>query len=80
MALDKKTGVPLKSFESIAAAKRALLLSNYAGASISFALKESFRTAYGYKWAVLNSNNKPKIEMSDEEFLKGKVLCHGKSS
>lgn len=80
VALDKKTGVPLKSFESIAAAKRVLLLSNYTGASISFALKESSRTAYGYKWAILNDNNKPEVEMSDEEFLKGKVVCHGKSS
>ena len=80
VALDKKTGVPLKSFESIAAAKRALLLDNYTGASISFALKESSRTAYGYKWAILNASNKPEVEMSDEEFLKGKVVCHGKSS
>lgn len=74
VALDKETGVPLKSFESLAAAKKVLLLDN-TNFGISRVLNGQAMTAYGYKWEHLNSNNKPKVEMSDEDFLKGKPIC-----
>lgn len=74
VALDKETEVPLKSFESLAAAKKVLLLDS-ANCGISRVLNGQAITAYGYKWECLNSNNKPKVEMSDEDFLKGKSIC-----